>query len=301
MNQFDPVALHNFDASIGSESVIVDSEMDDTSRVRAAEFRRKCSNLKLSSRIIGLAAAQSAELTDENILIAMSNLMGRIATLRQVSLKVLGVEKGSPDFPAIFNSLTSSMLDAVVEEWKWTKLSPKSRQMNVGMLSTMLDAVIKFQTETHSENGRPVNHELTRRLCIIESVPKIYALINYFDYYQASHDLLMSNLLSAVSDQAEYIIRIMSHGTRTDYEVQALIQRSYSVSLGLMCEVYKSQSFRDVAQLRELPGIDLSIAVAEHHNNGGMSYAHVIEAHRAATDRMLSTSNLIFESQQRGN
>lgn len=301
MNGFDPVALHNFDSSIGSESIVVDIEHDDVNRIAAAEFRRKCHSLKLSSRIIGLAAANSADLTDDNLLIVMTDIMRRIATLRQVGLRVLGVDKESPDFPGVFNSLTSSMLDAVIEEWKWTKLSTKSRQLHVGMLSTMMDAVIKFQTEIHPINPGSVNHELSRRLSVLEAIPKVHALVNYFDYYQASHDLLISNLLRAIVDQAEETIRIMAHTTRTDYEMQSLIQRLYGVSLGLMCEVYKAQAYQDVLRLREMPSLDLSIAVAEHHNNGGMDYDHVVEAHRMAIDRMLSTSSLIFESQQKSN
>jgi len=44
---------------------------------------------------------------------------------------------------------------------------------------------------------------MTRRLCVLEAIPKLYSLTNIFDYYQTNIEMIVEKLLYAVTHQAE--------------------------------------------------------------------------------------------------
>lgn len=296
MSGFDPAALQSLDASLDDDNAIVEVDADELRRVASAEVRRRCAGLKLASRIVGLATATSAELDDEELLRRMTFVMRRLSLLRQVGLAVVGADKDSPDFPSVFNAVTSAMLDVVTEEWKWRRVDPdKSRLLPPGMIARLLDATVKMQPERFERDSAGVDMATVRRLCVLKAIPKLYGLVNLFDYYQTNLDAMVGRLLRAVVEQAEMHASLLAPA----FAEQAVLQRMYGVSVGLMCEVYKAAAYRDVLRLREMPELDRSVVIAQYEHLGGMKYDHVLGGHRAAMDRMLDTVNLILESRQR--
>lgn len=300
MSGFDPAALQSLDASLDDDSAIVEVDADELRRVAGAEVRRRCAGLKLASRIVGLATATSAELDDEELLRSMTEVMRRLSSLRQVGLAVVGADKDSPDFPSVFNAVTSAMLDVVTEEWKWRRVDPdKSRLLPPGMIAKLLDATVKMQPERFERDSAGVDMATARRLCVLEAIPKLYGLVNLFDYYQTNPDAMVGRLLRAVVEQAEMHASLLASAAAPAFAEQAVLQRMYGVSVGLMCEVYKAAAYRDVLRLREMPELDRSVVIAQYEHLGGMKYDHVLDGHRASMDRMLDTANLILESRQR--
>jgi len=296
---FDPAALQSLDASLDDGSTIVELDEDELRRVAEADVRRRCAALKLASRIVGIATATSAQLDDNELLRSMKDLMQRLSSLRQVGLAVIGVDKDSPDYPTVFNNVTSVMLDVITEEWKWGRVTPaKAEFLPPGVISKLLDGMIRIQPERFERDAAGVDLSTTRRLCVLGAIPKLYGLINFFDYYQAQPDAMVSRLLRGVVEQAELHAGLLAKKA-PDFAEQAILQRMHSVSVGLMCEVYKAAAYRDVARLRGMPELDRSVVIAQYEHLGGMHYTHIIEAHQAAMDRMLDTTNLILESRQR--
>ncbi len=300
MSGFDAAALQSLGASLDDDSEIVEVDEDELRRVAGADVRRRCAGLKLASRIVGLATATSAEMDDGELLRCMTEVMQRLSALRQVGLAVVGADKDSPDFPAVFNVVTSAMLDVVTEEWKWRRVDPdKARLLPPGILAKLLDATIKMQPERFERESAGVDMATVRRLCVLELVPKLYGLINLFDYYQKTPDAMVGTLLRAVVEQAEMHASLLLSAAAPAFAEQAILQRMYGVSVGLMCEVYKASAYRDVLRLREMPELDRAVVIAQYEHLGGMKYDHILDAHRTAMDRMLDTANLILESRQK--
>ncbi len=299
MSGFDPAALQSLGSALDDDSTIVEVDADELRRVAGADVRRRCAGLKLASRIVGLATATSAELDDAALLRSMDEIMQRLSSLRQIGLAVVGADKDSRDFPAVFNAVTSAMLDVVTEEWKWRRVDPdKARLLPSGMIVKLLDATVQMQPERFERDSAGVDLATARRLCVLEAIPKLYGLANLFDYYQANLNAMVGRLLGAVVDQAELHSSLLASASATFAE-QAILQRMYGVSVGLMCEVYKAAAYRDVLQLREMPELDRSIVIAQYERLGGMKYDHVLDGHRAAMNRMLDTANLILEARQK--
>lgn len=300
MTMFDPSALQSLDASFDDDSSIVEVDEDELRRIAGAEARRRCSGLKLAARIIGVATANGSDLDDAGVLRSMSEFMRRLSLLRQVALSVIGAEKDSPDFPSIFNAVTSAMIDVATEEWKWSRLAPgKSRQLPPGIIGKLLDVTIKAQPERFDYELAGGDMATSRRLCVLEAIPKLYGLINLFDYYQSNPATMIGRLMRAVVEHAELHASLMATPSSPSFAEQAILQRMYGISTGLMCEVYKAAAYRDVMRLREMPELDRSVVIGQYEHLGGMKYDHVIEQHREVMERMLDTANLILESRQR--
>lgn len=297
MSSFDPSALQNLGTSFDDDNAIDEVGDDELRRIAGAEARRRCAGLKLASRIVGVATANGAELDDAGVLRSMSEFMSRLSTLRQVGLAVVGADKEAPDFPAVFNAVTNAMLDVATEEWKWGRLAPgQNRQLPPGVIAKLLDVTIKCQPERFDHELAGGDMATVRRLCVLESIPKLYGLVNLFDYYQLSSSTMVGRLMRAVVEHAELHANLMSPRSSPLFAERAILQRMYGISTGLMCEVYKAAAYRDVMRLRELPELDRSIVIGQYEHLGGMKYDHVIDQHREVMDRMLDTANLILEA-----
>lgn len=196
MSGFDPAALQSLDASLDDDSAIVEVDADELRRVAGAEVRRRCAGLKLASRIVDtLRQRRVPNLMTKKFLRSMTEVMLRLSSLRQVGLAVVGADKDSPDFPSVFNAVTSAMLDVVTEEWKWRRVDPdKSRLLPPGLIAKLLDATVKMQTERFERDSAGVDMATARRLCVLEAIPKLYGLVNLFDYYQTNPDAMVSRL-----------------------------------------------------------------------------------------------------------
>lgn len=300
MSVFDPSVLQNLDASLDDDSSIVEVDEDELRRIAGAEARRRCAGLKLASRIVGVATANSADLDDAGVLRSMAEFMRRLSSLRQVALSVIGADKDSPDFPSVFNAVTNAMLDVATEEWKWSRLAPgQTRQLPSGIIAKLLDVTIKAQPERFDHDLAGGDMATARRLCVLEAIPKLYGLVNLFDYYQTNPATMVGRLMRAVVEHAEFHANLMATPSSPAFAERAILQRMYGISSGLMCEVYKAAAYRDVMRLREMPELDRSIVIGQYERLGGMKYDHVLEQHRTVMDRMLDTANLILESRQK--
>lgn len=301
MSNFDPQALYGLDQSFDDDSHIVQVDDDEVRRIAAAETRRQCAGIKLASRVVGMATAMSGEATDSELLSSLSSVMSRVSAVRQAGLGLLGVRSGSSDYAFAFNAMTNAALDVATEEWKWARLAPAtSRSLSGPVLQRLFELVVSHQVLAVPD-GYPEapDLELARKLCAIEAAPKMFGLVNLFDYYQADHDALVQRLLLAVSAQAEKQALALTPPGAIAFTQQSVLQRLYAVSAGLMCEVYKHHAAQDVFRLRSMPPVDRSIMIAQYERLGGMPYDHVIEAHARTLERVSEVSELIIESQKR--
>lgn len=115
---FDPAALQSLGASLDDDSAVVEIDDDDLRRISEPELRRRCAGLKLAARIVGMATANSATLDDQSVLRGISGVMQRLSSLRHVALTLVGADRKSPDFQAVFNAVTNAALGILTEEWK---------------------------------------------------------------------------------------------------------------------------------------------------------------------------------------
>lgn len=301
MSNFDPQALYGLDQALDDDSNVVLVDDDEVRRIAAAETRRRCAGIKLASRVVGMATAMSGEASDGDLLRSLDSVMARVAVIRQAGLGLLGLRPDASDYAPAFNALTNVALDVATEEWKWAQLSPgTSRSLSTTVLQRLFEQTVSHQA-MEAMTGYPEAPDLSlaRRLSTMEALPKIFSLVNLFDYYQADPDAIVQRLLKAVAIEAEKHALALAPPDAITFTRQSVLQRLYGVSVGLMCEVYKHHAARDVLRLRSMAPIDRSIAIAQYERLGGMSYDHVIEAHARSLERVSEVSELIIESQKR--
>jgi len=296
MTGFNPSALMNLDSSLGDESEVVRAGEDELRRIAGAEVRRKCAALKLASRIVGIAAAGREGVDDADVLLSMEVLVARMNALRKTALKVVGVQRESQDYTAAFNAVTGAVMDVLTEEWKWARVGEGGKPFAVEALGKLLD-----MAAGHGPMYLPADDsgdlKTVRRLCVMEAIPKVWGLVNMFDYYQPQREQMVSRLARAVSEQAEAHAGLLYSDASPTFGIRAIVQRMYGVSTGLMCEVYKEIAARDVARLRSMPELDRSVYLMGVEQTG-LKYDHIIQRHREVMDRTLETTKLILEAQE---
>lgn len=296
MTGFNPSALMNLDSSLGDESEVVRAGEDELRRIAGAEVRRKCAALKLASRIVGIAAAGREGVDDADVLRSMEVLVARMNALRKTALKVVGVQRESQDYTAAFNAVTGAVMDVLTEEWKWARVGEGGKPFAVEALGKLLDMAVG-----HGPMYLPADDsgdlKTVRRLCVMEAIPKVWGLVNMFDYYQPQREPMVSRLARAVSEQAEAHAGLLYSDASPTFGIRAIVQRMYGVSTGLMCEVYKEIAARDVARLRSMPELDRSVYLMGVEQTG-LKYDHIIQRHREVMDRTLETTKLILEAQE---
>lgn len=292
---FDPSALMNLDSSFDDGSEVVQVGEDELRRIAGGEFRRKCAALKLASRIVGLAAAGREGVDDADVLRSMEVLLARMDALRKTTLAVVGVRRDSPDYTAAFNAVTNTVMDVLTEEWKWARVTDGAKPFAVEALGKLLDMAVG-----HGPMYLPADDsgdlKTIRRLCVMESIPKVWGLVNTFDYYQPKREPMVSRLLRAISEEAEAHAGLLYSDASPTFGIRSIVQRMYGVSTGLMCEVYKEVATRDVARLRSMPDLDRSVYLMGVEQTG-LKYEHIIHRHREAMNRTLDTTKLILEAQ----
>lgn len=297
MSEFDPAALQILGVSFDEESILIE---EDLKHIADEAARRQCAALKLASRIIGIATANSAELDDAGVLRSMSEFMTRLSTLRHVALSVIGADKNSTEFPAVFNAVTNAMLDVVTEEWKWGQLAPgESRKLPPNLIANLIDMTVAAQPYRFDKNTVGIETALARRLCLMEAIPRLHGLVNLFDYYQKTPDVMVERLMRSVVENAEFHAELLVKASAPLLEEGVILSRVYGISTSLMCEVYKAAAYRDVMHLRSMPDLDRSIVIAQYEHLGGMKYDHILDDHQVAMERSIDTANLILESRQK--
>ncbi len=293
--EFDPSALMNLDSSLGDDVEVVEVGEDEIRRVSGAELRRKCAGLKLASRIVGMAVADSSLLEHADVLRSMEATVSRLRTMRGAALRAIGVSKDSSDYAAAFNAVTGSVMDILTAEWKYARLGDDIPKLPSEALEKLLDAAAA-DGPLYFESDVSLDPVVLRRLCAFEALPKVWSVVNSFDYYQRDRAGMVTRLCRAVAEGAERQARSLYTETSPSFVVRTLLQRSYAVAAGLMCEVYKECAGVDVARLRAMPSMDRTVVIAQYRRDGGMRYEHLLDRFRAVLDRAMDTTNLILEA-----
>jgi len=292
---FNPAALQNLDSSLMDEAEIIEAEEEELRQIVGPEVRRRCASLRLASRIVGMATAINVEVGEEELLQSMQSTMARLNTLRAEVLRHINVERASSDYRAIFNSVTYAMLDVLTEEWKWAKLAPaKTVQLDAEVVARLSQMVMQTQTESFELSSESNNVSAWRHLSLLEIVPKLYGLLNLFDYYQSNREAMVDCLMQAVVEQAEFQANRITSSRDPSFVYNAVSQKMYRISRDLMCDVYREMATRDVTKLREMQPLDRSVMILRYEQIG-MKYDHIIEAHRTAMAHVLETTQVILE------
>ena len=300
---FDPAALAGMPLSFDDESVIVELSEAEIRRIQDAELRRRCGGLKLASRIVAIAAATRTQVDDQAVLTTMREFLHRLGTLRRAVMAALGVKPEPTDFSAVFSAATDATLDILTEEWRWSHLAAGgARRLSPAVIAKLLDGVIEALPERFdAPDGAPgLALATARRLCLLESIPKLYGLTNHFDYYQADADAMVGRLLAEIVEQAEVYAERMAPVGSPEVVERTVVQRMYGIATGMLCEVYKAAAYRDVQQLRSMPELDRAIVVSQYERQGGMPYGHVLATFRALMARVSDLTALVLESQAKG-
>jgi hypothetical protein len=286
------MGLHS---SIGDECEVVRANEDELRRIAGAEVRQKCASLKLASRIVAMASAQSNGIDDAMLLSSMETLIARMSAFRKTAMGIVGVNTSSLDYPATFNAITGVVMDILTDEWKWARLNEKSKPLPVELLGKLLELAIG-NGPMYLPSDDSGDLKTVRRLCVLEAVPKVWGVVNMFDYFQPQREQMVARLVRAVSEQAEVHAGLLYSDASPSFAIKTIVQRMYAVSTGLMCEVYKEAAARDVARLRAMPEMDRAVHLMQIELTG-LKFDHIIDRHRAVIDRTLDTTKLILESQ----
>jgi hypothetical protein len=296
MSAFDPSALLNLGASIGDESEVVRAGEDELRRMAGADVRRKCAAIKLASRIVGMAAAGRESVDDADVLRSMEVLVARMNAMRKTALKAVGVQRESPDYTAAFNAATGTVMDVLTEEWKWAQVGGGVKPLAVEAMGKLFDMAVG-----HGPMYLPCDDAgdlmTVRRLCVMEAMPKVWGLVNMFDYYQPQREPMVARLLRSVSEQAEAQAGLLYSEASPTFGIRAIVQRMYGVSTGLMCEVYKEVAARDVTRLRSMPELDRCVYLMSVEQTG-LKFDHIMQRHREVMGRLMDTAKLILEAQE---
>lgn len=295
--KFDPSALSSVEASLDSESTVVALGDDELRRIHGPDLRRKSAGVKLAARIVGMAMAGQDGLDDASVLASMESLLGRMGALRKSVVAVIGAGRSDSDFPAVFNCATNVALDLLTEEWKWAHVGKAVKPLPPAVLSKLLERAAGEGPIFDEDTAEVFDLDTVRRLCILEAMPKLWNVSNFFDYYQPSREAMVGRLARAVADRAEENAHALCSNTTPTFAQRAIVQRAYAASAGLMCEVYKQAAVDDVRELRSMPELDRAVLLQQYAQSG-MRYEHIIARHKAVMERAMDTTNLIIEAQR---
>lgn len=311
--RFNPAALHLGSALLADEvEIITPSRADalDVIRRVGMDVERKCAGIRLAARVIGMATATGAKLDDQGVLASMAELLKRVNELRRFCLKLVAVGPSQPEFPLVFNELTGSMLDVATEEWRWSTLTPeRSRSLPPAMLAHLLELMTHIipdgaKTPASGDSSRSTGTELdlalVRRLALIDTTPRILALLNFFDYFQRSshsRDVFLKAILNAILSQAEAHTDIFLAKANQKLGHAEILKHMFQASALIFCETYKRCAQVDVERLRALPELERSYFYHQYEEQG-LGYEHVIDAHADAMESMAKMADVYIETMQ---
>ena len=313
--RFNPAALHLGSALLAEEVEIISpakANAIDVMRRLGMDVERKCAGLRLAARVVGMATATGAKLDDQGVLASMAELLKRVNELRRYCLKLVAVGSSQPEFPQVFNELTGSMLDVATEEWRWSTLTPeRSRTLPPAMLAHLLELMTHIIPDGAQEKadgaavrsqsqGTELDLSLVRRLALIDTTPRILALLNFFDYFQRSshsREVFLKSILNAIASQAESHTDIFLAKSNQKLGHAEILKHMYQASALIFCETYKRSAQGDVERLRALPELERSYFYHQYEEHG-MGYDHVIDAHTGAMDAMALFADVYIETMQ---
>lgn len=296
MNTFDPSALVGLSASFDEDSELIEQELRPLRRSTRAHLRRQCASIKIASRLVAMVASDSASgaITDRQLIENIEVMMRRIGGLRRVALRRLNLREGDPDYAAAHNAVTLAYTDLVLDEWRYGKLKGNGGPAAIqpSELSSLLDVSLTNNITFLDAEFPDANLPMGRRLAILREIPRLYALVNYFDYFQPDISAFVGRLARAIAATAEVQASILSGDLEGGDAMRPLLLRTYRDSSALFCEVYKRVAAEDVERLRSMREDDRSIALLNYKVTG-MPFGHVIDRFNVAADRAVDAATVI--------
>lgn len=290
---FNPAAL------LGSTSFddveVVPLTDEEIRRLSTPVLRRKLAGLRMGAGIVSMATSMRGDMDDEAILKAMHGFVARMNAVRACALAACGVDKASPEFPFAFNAATAASLEVAATEWRFARLGEGIRPFPVETVGKLLD-LAGAAGPVLSAHRPTLELATNRKLAALNTVAKVWSVVNMFDYFQPDREGVVVKLARAVAYQADEQSKLLCRDDMPSAVSREIVRQMHGISAAMMVEVYKAEAMKTVAVLAEMPDLDRSVhlALVEEH---GMPFDHVIEAHRNVMVRALDTTRLILEAQ----
>jgi hypothetical protein len=291
---FNPAALLGGADSFDEVEVVPLSE-EEIRRVSTPILRRKLAGLRMGAGIVSMATSMRGDMDDESILKAMHGFVARMSAIRAQVLAACGVDKASSEFPVAFNAATAASLEVAASEWRFARLGEGVRPFPVETVGKLLD-LAGAGGPLMSAPRASLDLATTRRLAALATLTKMWSAVNMFDYFQPDPQALVVTLSKAVAYQAEEQSKLLCRDDMPSSVTREIVRHMHGVSASLMVEVYKAEAMKTVTQLAEMPELDRSVHLAMVEGKG-MTFDHVIDAHRSVMVRALDTAKLILEAQ----
>ena len=257
--------------------------------------RQRCASVRLAAQIVVRAYGVSATLDDGQVLAGMSLVLKRLAIIRQACLGLVGVPSAHSDYGAVFGMATAVALDVVTEEFKWNQIGAREKELPVGLLVRLIEALSAKQERLFAKPVGRLDKVAARRLATLQAAPAMMGLVNLFDYYALDREAMVRRLVYAVASQAEF--HAMQGVEMSDFGQAIMVQRAYGVSTRVMVEVFKGCAYNDVMKLRDMQEMDRAILIANFERVGGMSYEHVLAEHDRVMRKTYEMCELIVSAQ----
>lgn len=290
----DPNALLNSDLSVESDGDSVDEYQ--LRKIHEDKVRLECSTLKMVAFAVGMAYAQKEHVTADDIPAVVRSILERVESLRKMVLSVfLNIDQDDKNYNLIFNSITASMMDVVFEEFKWQKILNNTESLSYPLIGKIIDEVGKIK-HVHNATEYPTETlDVTRKLSALEITPKVWGLVNLFDFFCPENDrpTMIMKLVQQIAGIAEWYTDLLTPPDSPIFAKKAILQRTYKITVGIFCEVYKHESMKKTLELKTLP--DLERGLLLERSTQGLPYDHVLERFSEAMQLMYEQTNLILE------
>ncbi|MFY3387005.1 hypothetical protein [Paracidovorax sp. MALMAid1276] len=296
MGAFDPSAMH---VTRLAEADLGESVADTTAQISLiadGDVRQRCASAKLAAQIVSRVYHVSADLGDGEILGGMTNVLKRLAAVRQTCLAIAGVNEDHPDYGAAFAMCTAVALETVTEEFKWRQIGGRTKELPMALFGRLIEAVSAKQPRLFPKSSGQLDLGAARKLATLHAAPVMMGLVNLFDFYVMDTEAMACRLVYAVAAQAEFHA-LQGVDGMTEYGQALMIQRAYGVSVDVMAQVYNACARKAVEKLHDMQEIDRAFAIGNYERIGGMNYEHVLEEHDRVMRKTYEVCELIVIAQ----
>eukprot|EP01034_Spumella_vulgaris_P042094 gene42094-52180_t len=183
MGAFDPSAMH---VTRLAEADLGESVADTTAQISLiadGDVRQRCASAKLAAQIVSRVYHVSADLGDGEILGGMTNVLKRLAAVRQTCLAIAGVNEDHPDYGAAFAMCTAVALETVTEEFKWRQIGGRTKELPMALFGRLIEAVSAKQPRLFPKSSGQLDLGAARKLATLHAAPVMMGLVNLFDFY----------------------------------------------------------------------------------------------------------------------
>lgn len=296
MGGFDPAALQPIKIAESDLGYSWGDTASEISLVADATVRQRCASVKLAAQIVARAYGVSADLGDGQVLAGMSEVLKRLTGIRQACMGFVGIGAEHEDYGTALAMATGVAVDVVTEEFKWRQSGARTKELPLGLLARLMEAVGSKQPKLFPKAAGKLDLAAARKLATLKAVPHMMGLVNLFDYYTIDRDAMVSRLVYAVASQAEYHALQDVEGM-SEFGQALMIQQAYGVSVGIMVEVFRASAYKDVLVLRDMQDMDRAIVIANFERVGGMGFEHVLAEHDRVMGKTYDVCKLIVTAQ----